>query len=288
MQEISVRPLTCSSCGAALPLGEGKIARCPYCKSETPIPEEYGAAQRAAKSFADDRKLAEQLYGRIGRPPGWFARAVGRGAEGATNIGTKVGVVLLGLVAEQPLIGIPLFMAAAYALGYPVAAVVRAVCWITLQPSPGPLSPYPILAGTTVLVVFGFGIPAVLFSKERALSEVRGDIHASLAAALPERPGGPSRCRNCGAALDVPPGALGVPCPYCKSDNLVSLPASWVAHVRGKEFHQFLRVDAALEAFRQASEASSERIWKLALGVVLVFPVVMFLAWLLDAAKIHF
>lgn len=284
----AVTPFKCRSCGALLPLGDGRSVRCPFCNGETRVPAEYEATQRAAKGFAADTQLAAQLYGRVGKPPGRFARAVGRGAEGATNIGAAVGAIVLGLAADQPIIGVLMLMAAAYAFGFPVAALVRLSFWVLRKAPPGPLSPFPILAAATVLVVFGFGIPIVLRGKERALAGVRADIHASLAAALPERPGGPSRCRSCGAALDVPKGALGVPCAYCRADNLVALPADWVARVRATEFTRFLQIDSALEAFRRASENATEQLWKLGLAMVLVFPLVMLVAWLLDAAAITF
>ena len=67
---MELKPFACSSCGALLPLGAVAIARCSYCNAETKVPDEYAKVQRAAKSFADDKKLAESLYGKIGKPPG--------------------------------------------------------------------------------------------------------------------------------------------------------------------------------------------------------------------------
>lgn len=283
-----LKPFVCSGCGALLPLGAENVARCTYCKNETKVPDAYGALQRAAKSFAADKQLAENLYGDVGRPPGWLTRAVFRGAEGSASIGAKVGMALLAIAYGQPIIGLAMFMAGAYVIGYPVALVARAGYWISGHPAPAQLSPYPILAIGTVLVIFGFGIPVVLYGKERALAPVRAGIHASLAAALPEKPGGPSRCRNCGAALDIPSGAAGVPCLYCKADNLVALPQDWVTHVRTTEFQHFLQVDAGIEAFRRASDGAKEKLWQLGLALVLVFPIVMAVAWLLTAAKIYY
>ncbi len=287
-QPTQLRPLPCSSCGSVLALGQGKSARCPYCKAETPIPAEYGALQRAAQSFADDRRLATQLYGTLGKPPGWFARAVGSGAEKSVGIGSVVGGVLIWLMLANPLIGLAALMAAAYALGFPAAAIIRGIAWLSHDPISGPLSPFAVLPAAMVLVVIVVGIPAIRFGRERELADVRASVHASLAAKVPERAGGPSLCRTCGAGLDVPSGALGVPCPYCKSDNLVALPPEWVAQVRGKEFRHFLQIDAALEEFRLVNERARELMWKVGLGFVLVFPLVLMLAWFLDAARINF
>ncbi len=271
-----------------LALGQGKSAHCAYCGADTPIPDAYAALQRATQSFAADRNLAQQLYGDVGNPPGWFLRKWGRGAEGSADLGVFIVGGLVVLTFENPIVGLPMLSAAAYALGYPVAALMRAIGWLAGGWLQGPLSPFLVLAVTTLAVTLLVAVPSVIFGKERALAAVRRDIHASLAAALPERPGGPSRCRNCGAALDVPAGARGVPCPYCKADNLVALPHQWVARIQASEFHHFLRIDAALEAFREASRVARERLWGLVFGLVLVFPVVMGIAWFLDRLNFQF
>ncbi len=79
-----------------------------------------------------------------------------------------------------------------------------------------------------------------------------------------------------------------MPCPYCASDNLVALPEAWVTLVRDKEFRHFMQIDAALEEFRLVNERAREQMWKVALGLVLAFPLVRVLAWLLDAVKLTF
>lgn len=288
MNDPALRPLACARCGAVLALGQGKTTRCAYCGTDTPVPEEYATLQRAAQSFAADRNLARQLYGDLGEPPGWFVRAWGRGAKGSAEVGVFIIGGLVALTFESPLVGVPMIAAAAYALGYPVAALMRGVGWLAGGWLQGPLSPFLVLAVTTLVVTLLVAVPAVIFGKERALAAVRRDVHASLAAALPERPGGPSRCRSCGAALDVPDGARGVPCPYCKADNLVALPHEWVTTIQASEFHHFLRIDAALEAFREASRVAQESLWQLVFGLILVFPVAMGIAWFLDKLKFYF
>lgn len=233
--------------------------------------------------------LAEQLYGEVGRPPGWILRTWGRGAEGSAGLGVRVGYVLLLLTGAHPAFGLITTAAAAYVIGYPVGALIHAVGWATASaPLQGPLSPLPVLATATLLVALLVGVPMVLIGKQRSLARVRIDIHASLGATLPERPGGPSRCRNCGAALDTPRGALGVPCVYCRADNLVALPQAWISQIRASEFHHFLRIDAALDAFRRASGQAQEQLWRLVFGLILVFPVVLLSAYVLDKAGFRY
>jgi DNA-directed RNA polymerase subunit RPC12/RpoP len=284
---VGVEPLRCAGCGGLVPLGQGKTARCPYCHAETPIPEAYDALQRAAKSFAEDQVLARRLYGALGKPPGRIAEALGLGLETSARIGELAGGLIVGLALEHPF-GVLLLMAAAYALGFPVAALFRVYYWIAGLPTAQPISPYRVLAVTTVVVALFVVVPLILLRRERAIAGVRRDVHASLAARLPEREGGPSLCRNCGAALDVPRGALGVPCTYCRADNLVALPQAWVERVRATEFKHFLQIDAALEAHRRASEAATGQVWMLAGAMLFLFPLVMAVAWLLVQAKISF
>jgi hypothetical protein len=272
-----------------VPLGEARFASCPFCRAETPIPELHLAAQRAARGFAADRKLAEQLYGRVGKPPGPIARAVSRGVLGAAHGGAKAAPwVLVLMLLVHPVIGFFMVTGVAWLLGYPVAAAIRAGFWIAHRSPPGPIPPLPILLLTTFLLAFGFGIPFVIVSRARALASVRAAVHAGLAASLPERPGGPSRCRQCGAALDVPKGALGVPCVYCRADNLVALSEEWVTLVRRTELGRFLQIDGALGAFRAASEEASRRVWQLGFGFLLAVPVVAFIAYALDVWKVTY
>ncbi len=108
-------------------LGQGQTATCGYCSAHTPVPPEYRQLQQANRSFAADRELAHQLYGDVGKPPGRFLQTWGRGAEGTARIGGLVAGALLGITLSHPLIGPALFMAAAYGLGFPVAAGIRGV-----------------------------------------------------------------------------------------------------------------------------------------------------------------
>ena len=280
---VTLAPLRCHACRAFVPLGQGKYAHCAYCAADSAIPPEYGALQRAGKSFADDHALAASLYGKIGKPPGRVARLVGGGFEGTLRITGKVLFVLsmVGMFGG-PFIVLP-FMVIAYGLGYPVAKVLRWVFTACGSPFVGPMSAAFVLIVTQVLIMPFFAVPIIWWRRERELTDVRRDIHASLAAEAPERPGGPSRCRSCGAALDVPAGALGVPCAYCKVDNLVALPGAWVARVRSREFRHFMRIDAALDAYRAASHRARERGWKTALTWILTVPLVLALGLMLDS-----
>ena len=241
----------------------------------------------AAQEFAKNRKLAADLYGEVGQPPGPLLRMWWTGADRTARAGQGVLTAILGLMLRTPL-GFLLLPSAAYLLGYPVAAVLRVSGLIAPEQFEKDSTTYIVLLATVGVLIVVAAFPVVLLRRERELAPVRGAIHASLAAASPQHAGGPARCRQCGAGLDVPPGALGVPCVYCRADNLVALPESWVAHLRRSEFTQFVSIASALNAFREANSRARERYWLIAVGLILSFPVVMLIGWVLNQAGFHF
>lgn len=167
-------------------------------------------------------------------------------------------------------------------IGWPVAQGVRLVAWLAGSPiETGKLSPFLVLPLTGTILLLFVVLPAILFAKEHALADVRRGIHASLAAAMPEHPGGPSRCRSCGAALDIPQGALGVPCVYCGADNLVALPEAWVTHVRSSDYQEFKQITTALDTYREVSYATHERLFWFSISPAILFPILLVSAWIL-------
>ena len=89
----------------------------------------------------------------------------------------------------------------------------------------------------------------------------RAGLQAALASSPPSTQGGPALCRQCGAALAVPPGALGVRCDYCGADNLVAVPTAWLEATK--------KVDKALvneerSALQAEAEARRSLRWSLA------------------------
>lgn len=213
---------------------------------------------------------------------------VGGSFDRTSRVGAIAGQVLVAVAMLPGGLGLLAIAGAAYVLAYPVAKLFRLAFVLAGTPINEPLPPWLILPLTLVVLVPFVGVPTIWYRRERELADVRLDVHASLAARLPDGPGGASLCHACGAALDIPRGALGVPCVYCKADNLVALPGAWVTKIRAGEFRQFLRIDAALEAFRMASERARERAWATALWSILVVPLVLVLAWLLAASHVTF
>jgi hypothetical protein len=218
-----------------VPLGETDRAHCLYCNAEVPIPADHLALRAADRAHTRGREQAQELYLRLGEPPGrllqFWARA-----------GTIALWCLLPLVPGSLLLWMMV-----------VSEAWRLAPYVGFQPvdviGGAPLS---ILLGVAVffLVVF----PVVLVARARHVAKTRQMLQSALAARPPERPGGPAGCRNCGAALDVPAGALGVRCFYCREHNLVAIPSGWIRHARKRSRDLHLQLDAA------AAEERAQRV----------------------------
>jgi hypothetical protein len=255
----------------------------------TALPETYLALQRSAVSFAMNRDPARQLYGEVGRPPSALTMWVGRLGNSAASYGLVVLAGIVGIIPRAPHLGIPMLAVVLWLVSYPIGLAMRGVGLLLGDARlTGPLSPFLVCPVSVAFILLFVAIPSIRVDKEHALAPVRRAVHASLAAAPATHPGGPACCRECGAALDVAPGALGVPCVYCGSDNLVALPDSWVREVRAKDHEHFTGIDAGLTAWRKAAGQAHEEYWRLFVIGLLAMIIVWPLAWLLDAARIAF
>ncbi|HEY2745066.1 MAG TPA: hypothetical protein VGL86_10605, partial [Polyangia bacterium] len=206
--------LTCSACAAPVPLSRDAEARCPFCGAAMAMPAAYRAALDVAEREVAADALTHQAFATLGRPPSALMRAM------ATLTG-GVGRVLLTALLVFILV-VHLFN----------TAIDHAGAWLHVNARDW------LSHAEQALVIFGSGFVAfgailalALFGRRRAVD--LGRLQRALAAHPPARPGGPARCRDCGAPLSVPPNALGVRCAYCKCDNLVAVPADWLARSRG-------------------------------------------------------
>lgn len=244
----SVAPLHCPTCNAPVPLGTGDTATCAACGASVPLPEQYRALRDTEHQDSTDRAEAERLYRKLGKPPSkWLELWVTVFVLGAGAIG---GVIYL-LVAIG---GVFILLAA--------LLLELLLHWLA-----GPLGIDLIdrFGGGTTYAVFAAAVlvlgvlPAWLASYLQSSGDLRLKLQANLAARPPQRPGFPSTCRQCGAALDVAPGQLGARCAYCGSDNLVALPPEWVerAGKRQRHFHQNI-VEAAAKAAALTREARGD------------------------------
>jgi LSD1 subclass zinc finger protein len=244
-------------------MGAGDVATCGFCHAQVPVPENYRALRAAEQQGSADRAAAEALFRTLGKPPSAALRGWAKAAELAGGAVFAVIALILWINATLILLaglGLELVM---HLLARPIG--IDFIDRFGAGPAYGGFA--------VCVIVFGL-FPNWLVGYLDTSAEIRRTLQANLAARPPERPGFPSTCRQCGAALDVPPGALGVRCTYCESDNLVALPAEWVAaaNARQEHFHRsIVDADSRARALRAEARAGLPKAAKACAIAVLVF-----------------
>jgi LSD1 subclass zinc finger protein len=207
---LTTRVFDCPSCGAPLPAAsDGEHVTCAACGHATVIESGGGAAVLREQA---SRLEAETLFATLGAPPSWSQ---------------KVAVMLVNKWLW--IVGLPFMVALTLrASQIPVRAVLRLwerVSHERVVHTASPVIGWLLNTGWLAVIVIGLLVWSLLGER----IDARRDLQAALASQPPKTEGGPSLCRHCGAPLEVAPGALGVRCPHCGADNLVMIPASWVA-----------------------------------------------------------
>ena len=221
----TVRPLRCPSCGSCVPLGNDPYqSACLYCRTLVPIPPEHQAVREAARARDGDRAAAEQLYQKLGQPPGPWLRAWVGGLSRVVKVSAMIlgGVALIWAVLLKLLgsldtssdkdndmggvllalvIGIPvaIFFGTAFILAK-IVRVVAPVLGVDL------IDVWSFSGGFALIGVILFILSIVPYALHQyidAFAGIRRKIQASLAAQPPSHAGGAACCRNCGAALTV-------------------------------------------------------------------------------------
>jgi hypothetical protein len=211
--EVSLHTLRCPSCAAVVPPSEEDSAKCLRCGTALAVPIEYQALREAERSVAAKRTEAERLFKRLGRPPHLLMRFWGLAAPILVFFLWPVVLVVEALYLTKWL----------DKLGWYFNANLNEV----LRPSE-----FWTLLGA--VLYFTLAVPLIIGIYGSRRTRARRMIQAALSARPPVSPGGPSRCRACGAELHVRPGALGETCAYCEADNLVAIPESWIGETRGR------------------------------------------------------
>jgi DNA-directed RNA polymerase subunit RPC12/RpoP len=244
----SLTILTCPKCGAGVPVANEPRTACAYCREPVEVPDSYREALLVAQGEVQADELTRKAFATLGKPPSWPLRVIDVLTTGGYSIITVVFLSVAGMVNL-----------ANWSLDH-CASWLHVNAWDWFSP--------PELN----LLVWGPGFAALLalfalgaFGR-RKVSELRG-LHQALAARPPARPGGPAQCRLCGAPLSVPSDAFGVRCTYCRSDNLVSIPASWLARERGALGSVRREAKNALHAYRAETRRLYLRL-ALRLGVI--------------------
>jgi uncharacterized Zn finger protein (UPF0148 family) len=255
--------LLCAKCGGPVPLGDGDSIKCPYCGTLNEVPEDHRRLRDAERKLSSERVQAQELYRRLGTPPGIVLRVWGR-----------ISVALIYLLV-LPVAFVFDFIAVTRIM-HSVAGAIHA----NLTDVMGDTDLFSLVGIVMYLTI----APALLlgvYGNRR--TRARRMLQAALSAMPPARPGGPRLCRSCGAPLDVATGALGQTCPYCGTDNLVAMPESWVQSLRskaraiGKQIESAGRKDDAMRT-RLRSGLKAQSVWLL----IWIFVPVIFMGFLVE------
>lgn len=205
MESVPVDVLCCAACGADVPLGEGDVARCVHCGAAVPLPARYVELRRAQHDDTGARERAESLFAKLDSPP-WLVTRV------------------LSAVLDQPMpafwlfFGVPVGLSSIFA-GLALDARLHPASWVTTA----------VIFGAIFVLTF---LPRSLGIYANRRTSARQVLLAGLVARPPRLPGGPAECRNCGAPLDVPPGATVARCAYCRAESAVKVHTPFLARVQ--------------------------------------------------------
>lgn len=199
--------LLCSACGAPIPLAGASSgeARCPHCGASASLP----AGQRELRAIEEQdeasRQRAQALFAGLDSPPSLLVR-------------------VLAAVFDQPGFLFWIFFGVPVGLASIFAGLAFDARW---HQAPA------VTVAVIFSALFGFAfLPRVLGIYAHRRAGGRRVLLAGLAAQRPRTPGGPARCRACGAPLDVLPGALVVRCGHCGADSAVVVRTPLLAKAR--------------------------------------------------------
>lgn len=201
--EPSIPLLRCPSCNAAVPLGDGEMTACPFCRTEVRVPEAHAKLRQLQLENTALRDEAERLFSRLDKPPSLFVGIVARAFD-------------FNMMAFFMVYGIPLLL---YSIFAGLALTEIWAHWKHLTSSDD--TPMWVMmagiAGTMVVTVF---VPRVFGVYANRRASGRAILVSALAARAPEIEGGPTLCRECGAPLEFKHERV-VVCLYCRTENAV-------------------------------------------------------------------
>lgn len=280
---MNLQPLECTTCAAAVPLGEGTTARCPYCAAELPIPPAYLKVRDEDRALVAARVEAAKLLAKLAVPLPLPIR-------GFAVLGMIVGYVALGLFALAFVLGFFLavhegggggILTLIFAVFVALLAVPMAWEWLVRALADRlHVDLVDRLSGFGAHLLFGLVlvvvvlVPIVLGYYARSIVAARTRLRATFASKPPRRPGGPATCRHCDAPLDVPAGALGVRCLYCDTDNLVELSTATVRAAVGASKQSHRAIAEALGEQYSARRFMIARLKALPIAAIVLVPLV--------------
>jgi predicted Zn-ribbon and HTH transcriptional regulator len=297
-----LEPLRCAKCGMPLPVGDADDSvRCPGCGATAPVPEPHRLMRDAHRMSASDAAQLDALAADISRPPPAWERVavvVGYGVGILTLVVLALGAIvgaIGGFIVSDKLGGNDTLTKVVVGIGVIVCGVISVpfvgeciVGFIHLQDLDAAMSltsaPHLQLSAdlTVAGVLYFLGVVpiAVAWRTSQSISNLEA-LQAKLAAQPATTPGGASSCRQCGAALDVRPGALAAKCIYCDAENLLTVPHAYAAKKKEDARAIDVEVQAAVRAHDEVRRSDRAAMWGLLAVGPLLAPVLCAAGWLM-------
>jgi DNA-directed RNA polymerase subunit RPC12/RpoP len=258
---LAVDVLRCPACGAHVPLGQADVARCAHCGAAVPLAEAYRELRRLQGEHEASRQRAQELFSTLDSPP-WLLTRV------------------LAAVFDQPMLVFWIFF------GVPVGlASIFAGLAVDARFHPSPL----VTNGVIFAALFAFAfLPRSIGIYANRRAGGRRLLLAGLAAKPPRLPGGPAGCRDCGAPLEVPPGATVARCVYCGADSAVQVRTPFLARTRKAAQYAARTIDEAV-ALDRRERAETRRTFTRELGRYVLLTSTfgaLFGVWMWDDARV--
>ena len=263
-RKLALEVLCCDGCGAAVPLGDVGQTTCPYCNTVIDIPQAYRALRDVERAGAAKRLQAQQLFTKLGRPPGFILRMWG---------GVSLGP---GYLLLLPFV----FVFAGIVISKCTDAISNTIYATLVDVLTN--AQFFTLIGALMFVTLGLPIVFGVYGRR---TNARQRLQAALAAMPPSRKGAPSKCRKCAAPLEVGANSLGQTCYYCGTDNLVQMPEPWIGKARKNTTSLGMTIEEAAKqnALMRSRERRSLR--NQLLWLLLIFPPLFGFGKLLDSDK---
>ena len=286
-----LEPLICARCGAPVPVGDTDETTCVACGSTAPLPEPYRNLRAARRMSQDDAAKLQALAAEVSRPPPAWQRTamiVGFVVGGATAAVMALGAIIGGIAGavagDQLDLGdtVAKLFAIVGAVAAGIVSVPFAGEWVaalaslhhtaaatTIVTSPATAYHYDLVAAAA-LYLLGV-VPIALAIRTKGNLDGITELQGRLAAQPSASPGGGMCCRHCGAALDLPRGALVSRCLYCGADNLLEVPADLASAHKDQAKELDAEVQGAVDKRELERRGDRSRMWGLMiLGVLLV------------------
>jgi hypothetical protein len=247
-----------------------------YCGTSIDVPAEHQALRTAEHEYNQHRGAAQKLLRRLGRPPSAFVRFL-TNAHG----GTVIGLVVVGT-----------FVSAFLCAGAFSLASKLSLAWFHVHLEDVVLYRYDqnalFMIGQFAFLLASLGTLVVLGAYTKRRGAGLRELQAGLSAKPPTRAGGPATCRQCGAPLQAGAGDVAVTCPYCRSDNLLKIPESWIGDARAHGKKLAGAVENAVLAFQDETRSIRRSMaWRLVTVSILSAGSLFLLVGVTNAAELE-